>query len=340
MTEIVNTELPGEIDITATLVERIVERLSEVLSCSRDVIELAVATCTAGGHLLLEDVPGVGKTTLAKALSTAIGGSSKRIQFTPDLMPSDVTGVSIYVQSSDVFEFHPGPLFANVVIADEINRANPKTQSAMLQAMGEGQVSADGHTYELPQPYCVIATQNPIELEGTYPLPEAQLDRFMACTDFGYPSAEAEAQMVSSHSGVQPLSTLQQVCSLEEMRAIRQRCSQVNISTIMADYIVAIVAATRHHPSCRFGASPRASLHLAAMSRARALAQDRDYVIADDVQIMAPSVIAHRLVIAGNDYRAASSPQAVDIVREILSQVPVPTARDARITGATRFALP
>ena len=339
MSEITKTGMPDDIDTSAMLVEHIVESLTEVLSCSRDVIELAVATCTAGGHLLLEDVPGVGKTTLAKALSTAIGGSSKRIQFTPDLMPSDVTGVSIYVQSADLFEFHPGPLFANVVIADEINRANPKTQSAMLQAMGEGQVSADGKTYELPQPYCVIATQNPIELEGTYPLPEAQLDRFMACTDFGYPSADAESRMVSSHSGVQPLSALKQVCTLEEMRAIRLRCSQVNISGPVADYIVAVVSETRHHPSCRFGASPRASLHLAAMSRARALAQDRDYVIPDDVQVMAPSVIAHRLVIAGNDYRAASSPQAVDIVRDILSQVPAPTARTARITGTTAISL-
>ena len=329
MSERLSAALPDFVDAehSAALIERIVERLAQVLSCSRQVIELAVTTFVAGGHLLLEDVPGVGKTTLAKALSIAIGGSSRRIQFTPDLMPSDVTGVSIYTQASDVFEFHPGPLFANVVIADEINRANPKTQSAMLEAMGEGQISADGKTYVLPQPFFVVATQNPIELEGTYPLPEAQLDRFMTCTRFGYPRPEDESRMVSSSTDIHPLEGLEQLCTVEEIRTVRRRCAEVTIGEAVATYIVAIMEQTRNEPECRFGASPRASLHLAAMARARALGQGRDYVIPDDVRILAPAVIAHRLVMESNDYRSATSPHAIGIIESILANVPVPTAR-------------
>lgn len=333
MSERLSTALPSAVnsDASADLIERIVGRLAGVLSCSRQVIELAVTTFVAGGHLLLEDVPGVGKTTLAKALSIAVGGSSRRIQFTPDLMPSDVTGVSIYTQASDVFEFHPGPLFANVVIADEINRANPKTQSAMLEAMGEGQISADGETYILPQPFFVVATQNPIELEGTYPLPEAQLDRFMTCTRFGYPRPDDESHMVSSSTGIHPLQGLEQVCTVEEIRDLRRRCTKVGIGEAVAAYIVSIVTQTRNMPECRFGASPRASLHLAAMARARALSQGRDYVIPDDVRILAPAVIAHRLVIEANDYRAATSPRSIEIVEHILDDLPAPTARDGHV---------
>ena len=189
---------PAPTEESTTLANALIDALDAVLSCSRSVVELAVATFIAGGHLLLEDVPGVGKTTLARALGTAIGGDTRRIQFTPDMLPGDLTGVSVYNQRTGSFDFHPGPLFANIVIADEVNRANPKAQSAMLEAMGEGQVSADGRTWPLPDPFFVVATQNPIELEGTYPLPEAQLDRFMACTGFGYPTAEAECAMLTS----------------------------------------------------------------------------------------------------------------------------------------------
>lgn len=311
---------------SAEAVARLVDALAGVLSCSREVIELAVDTFAAGGHLLLEDVPGVGKTTLARALSLAIGGSSRRIQFTPDMLPSDLTGVSIYEQSTGGFTFHPGPLFANIVIADEVNRANPKAQSAMLEAMGEWQISVDGTTHALPDPYFVVATQNPIELEGTYPLPEAQLDRFMTCTSFGYPDARAEAAMLTAEHASRPLEGLEQVCSPDDMRAIRRAVERVRLAQPVADCIVALAAATRTHDQVRYGASPRGSLHLAAMARAHAFAQGRDFVLPDDVQRMAVPVLAHRLVLGGVGYGMASLAQAREIVAGIVAGVAAPRA--------------
>ncbi|WP_241217092.1 AAA family ATPase [Bifidobacterium goeldii] len=311
----------------------IVDALAAVLSCSRDVIELAVATFVAGGHLLLEDVPGVGKTTLARALSIAIGGSSHRIQFTPDLLPSDLTGVSVYSQATGCFDFHPGPLFANIVIADEVNRANPKAQSAMLEAMGERRISVDGNTYDLPDPYFVVATQNPIELEGTYPLPEAQLDRFMTCMSFGYPSASAEAAMLTGEHTFEPLATLRQVCTIEQIRWLRAECRKVMLASPLADYIVALVTATRDHDGVRYGASPRGSLNIAALARARALAEGRGFVMADDVQAVAVPVLAHRLVLSETGYGLSSMEHARAVIDDIVDRTPVPRADAARASA-------
>ncbi|MCH9276202.1 AAA family ATPase [Bifidobacterium amazonense] len=311
---------------SATIIANVVDALDDVLSCPREVIELAVCTFAAGGHLLLEDVPGVGKTTLARALARAMGGESRRIQFTPDLLPSDLTGVSIYSQGSGRFDFHPGPLFTNIVIADEVNRANPKAQSAMLEAMGERQITVDGTTYALPDPYFVVATQNPIELEGTYPLPEAQLDRFMACTSFGYPNAEVESAMLTGEHVMQPLEGLHEVCSLDDMRALRGSVADVALAPQIADYIVALVDATRDREGVRYGVSPRGSLHLAIMARARALAAGRMFVVPDDVQALAVPVLAHRLVLDGVGYGTTTMDSARRVIREIVDAVPAPRA--------------
>lgn len=302
------------------------DALDDVLSCSREVIDLAIQSFAAGGHLLLEDVPGVGKTTLARALSLAIGGEAHRVQFTPDMLPGDLTGVGIYDRATGRFDFHPGPLFANIVIADEVNRANPKTQSAMLEAMGEGSVSVDGVTHPLPDPFFVVATQNPIELEGTYPLPEAQLDRFMVCASFGYPSAAVEAAMLMGASGRDPLAGLTPVCGLDEARAVRLAAAQVALSQPVADYIVALVSSTRSAAGIRYGASPRAGLHLAAMSRARALVDGRDFVLPDDVRALAAPVLAHRLVLEDAGYGASASTRARERIEELVAEIPAPRA--------------
>ncbi|PLS25098.1 MoxR family ATPase [Bifidobacterium imperatoris] len=311
---------------SAAALVHIADALASALSSSREVIDLVVTTFAAGGHLLLEDVPGVGKTTLARAMGQAIGGRARRIQFTPDLLPSDLTGVSIYSRDSHEFEFHPGPLFANIVIADEINRANPKTQSAMLEAMSEGQISVDGNTHTLPNPYLVIATQNPIELEGTYPLPEAQLDRFMTCSSFGYPSAKAEAAMLTATDWSNPLERVAQICSAEEAGRLRDAVRTVVIADAVADYIVALTRATRIREDVRYGASPRASLHLAAMARARAFINGRDYVLPDDVQTLAVPVLAHRLVLDDAGFGSSDLEHARQIIADIVSSTPVPRA--------------
>jgi MoxR-like ATPase len=320
-----------------SLAKDLVDALAAVLSCSRHVIELAVITFLAGGHLLLEDVPGVGKTTLARAMSIAIGGSARRIQFTPDLLPSDLTGVSIYDQSTETFIFHQGPLFANIIIADEINRANPKTQSAMLEAMGEQKISVDGDTYDLSDPYFVVATQNPIELEGTYPLPEAQLDRFMVCTSFGYPDAHAESQMLATSNGMDPLRDLRQVCTREQVLVARESCAAVHMDSDIADYIVELVRSTRHQEDVSYGASPRGSLYLASLARARAFAEGRSFVLADDVQALAVPVLAHRLVLRDAEYGIPSMLQARSIMERIVSSVAVPRAeRQSGTTDSSR----
>ncbi|OXN01515.1 MoxR-like ATPase [Bifidobacterium vansinderenii] len=306
--------------------QRIIDALAGVLSCSREVIELTVTVLCAGGHLLLEDVPGVGKTTLARALGQCVGGTVHRIQFTPDMMPSDLTGVNVYDQRAQRFEFHPGPLFADIVIADEVNRANPKTQSAMLEAMAERQISVDGVTRRLPEPYLVLATQNPIELEGTYPLPEAQLDRFMARTSIGYPTHDAEhAMLLGTHAG-EPLTDLRPVCSTLELADVLSRVRSVHVSEPVADYIVSIVRATREHPDVRFGASPRAGLNLLAMARARAYIDGRDFVTPNDVKTLAVVVLAHRLVPRSMTGSVASSDQCARIVTSVLDSVPAPDA--------------
>ncbi|NEG55017.1 AAA family ATPase [Bifidobacterium platyrrhinorum] len=304
----------------------IAEALHDALSCPPDVIELAVITFAAGGHLLLEDVPGVGKTTLARALARAIDGDVSRIQFTPDMLPGDLTGVSVWSRRDDRFAFHPGPLFANIVIADEINRANPKTQSAMLEAMNERQVSVDGATHPLPDPYFVVATQNPIELEGTYPLPEAQLDRFMTCTAFGYPNADSEAAMITAPDWSHPLDRVDRVCRIEDAAAVREGTRRVAVSKPVADYIVALARGTRRHDGVRYGASPRASLALAAMARARAFIDGRDYVIPDDARMLAVPVLAHRLVLDDAGFAGESLERARAIIADIVRATTVPRA--------------
>lgn len=301
----------------------IVDTLDAVLNCPRTVIELAVMTVAAGGHLLLEDIPGVGKTTLARAMAKVMAGSVRRVQFTPDMLPSDLTGVSVFDRHAESFVFRPGPLFANIIIADEVNRANPKTQSAMLEAMAERQISADGETHKLPDPFFVVATQNPIELEGTYPLPEAQLDRFMTCTSIGYPQEDAEITTIAGMQVDDPLASVSSVCSLDDIVSLRRAVSHVHVSTSIAQYIVAIARATRDHDEIRFGASPRAALALAAMARAQAVMQHRDFVIVDDVRSLVIPVLAHRMVLTSRASRGGND-RSASILTKIVNDVPTP----------------
>ncbi len=266
--------------------------ISSVIEGKAEQIDLTIA----GGHLLIEDVPGVGKTMLAKALGRAIDCRVRRIQFTPDLLPSDITGVSVYNQDTREFEFKPGGVFANIVVGDEINRASPKTQSALLEAMEERQVSVDGRTHRLPPPFMVVATQNPIEMEGTYPLPEAQRDRFMARIEMGYPTRGAELEMLGSHGAANPLASLQAVTDGATVTRLAAGISEVHVAQPVKEYIVDIMEATRLSSDLRLGASPRAGLQLLRAVRVRAAMDGRDYVIPDDVQALLAPVLAHRVL--------------------------------------------
>jgi MoxR-like ATPase len=276
----------------------------------------------AEGHLLIEDVPGVGKTMLAKALARSIDSTVKRIQFTPDLLPSDVTGVSIYNRETRQFEFRPGGIFANIIVGDEINRASPKTQSALLECMEERQVTVDGTTYELTAPFMVIATQNPIEMEGTYPLPEAQRDRFMARVSMGYPVARSELAMLDSHSAANPLDDLDPVTDAAEIAKLVDTVRTVYVSEPVKRYAIDITAATRRSPELRLGASPRATLHLVRAARAHAALNGRDYVIPDDLQLLAVPVLAHRLITGLEAQMAGRVPDQV--IASLLRTLPVP----------------
>jgi MoxR-like ATPase len=290
-----------------------------------DVVHLAVAVLLAEGHLLLEDVPGVGKTMLAKALAQSIGCTARRIQFTPDLLPSDITGVSVYNQERQDFEFKPGAVFSNVVVGDEINRASPKTQSALLECMEERQVTVDGVTYRLPPPFIVVATQNPVEMEGTYPLPEAQQDRFMARVSMGYPSAEAELEMLDRHGAVDPLASLAPVADPEMIRRLIAITRTVYAADAVKEYVVALVRATRTANDLQLGASPRSALHLLRAARAQAAMQGRPHVLPDDVQALVHPVLAHRLLTTTNAMLARRT--AENVLDGILASVPVPRAR-------------
>ncbi|GAB2481655.1 MoxR family ATPase [Luteococcus sediminum] len=270
--------------------------IESVIEGKTDQVNIALAVLLAEGHLLVEDVPGVGKTMLARALGRSIDCSVRRLQFTPDLLPSDITGVSVYNQESREFEFKPGAIFANIVVGDEINRASPKTQSALLEAMAERQVSADGITHHLASPFMVVATQNPVEMEGTYPLPEAQRDRFMARIEMGYPTRASELDMLDSHGATSPLEELHPVTDADTVVDLARTVKTVYVAPVVKDYIVGVVAATRQSKDLRLGASPRASLHLLRIVRAQAALAGRDYVIPDDVQALAPVVLGHRLL--------------------------------------------
>ncbi len=298
------------------------DQIGRAIVGKQETIEETVLGLLCGGHILIEDVPGVGKTTLAKAVARTIGGDFRRIQFTPDLLPSDITGSSIYNQNTQDFEFRPGPLFANVVLVDEVNRATPKTQAALLEAMEEHQVSSDGVTHKLPSPFFVLATQNNIEMTGTYPLPEAQLDRFFARVSLGYPSRESEGDILRQQQTAHPVETLEQVATLEELQVAQQACKEVFVHDSVRDYIVDIVRATRETSQLVLGASPRGSLYLMQAAQAKAATQGEKYVRPDDVRSVATLVLGHRVIVRG-EIRARGM-GGDDIIRNLLDTVPAP----------------
>ena len=299
----------------------IVRNVRTVIQGNESAIRHAVTCLIAGGHLLIEDVPGVGKTSLGKAVAASVDCRHRRIQFTSDLLPSDVTGVSVFDRNTSAFEFRPGPIFANIVLADEINRTPPKTQSALLEAMEERQVTVEGTTYELPEPFMVIATQNPIEPEGTYPLPVSLLDRFLMLIHLGYPDPTAEVDLLVRHGVDDPLLDLKAVASPEQVLELAQRVREVHCSEAVQRYIVDLANATRTHPAVLLGMSPRAALALQRAARAWAVLHGRDFVVPDDVKVLALPVIGHRLEL--RTARTAGSDHVVAVVNELLAKVPV-----------------
>ena len=307
----------------AEAVERIVGNVERAVAGKREGVLLAVATLLAGGHVLIEDVPGVGKTLLAKALARSIAGDFRRIQFTPDLLPADVTGTNVYNQGEGAFEFCAGPVFANIVLADEINRASPKTQSALLEAMEESSVTVDGVTRRLPEPFGVVGTQNPVEHEGTYPLPHAELDRFMVKMALGYPDGEAEMDLLRLSED--PVADLGPVVSLATFARMRRLAGEVYASEAVLRYVVSVTKATRKHEAIYLGASPRASRMLLGAAKAHAAARGRSYCIPDDVKALAPHVLSHRIIAygAGSSRNGSGEARAAGVVRELLSSVPV-----------------
>jgi MoxR-like ATPase len=312
----------------ADLFNLIADNVGRVIQGKADVIDLVLLAVVSEGHLLLEDVPGVGKTSMAKALAASIDGTFGRMQFTPDLLPSDVVGVSVFDRSTNRFEFRPGPVFANVVLADEINRASPKTQSALLESMAEGQVTVDGHTYTLPPPFLVIATQNPIEHEGTYPLPESQLDRFLMRVSMGYPSRQAELEILTAHAESGALDDLRPVVSAIQVQAMATAVRRIHMADALLGYLVDLAGASRRHPALALGMSPRATLSLQRVARARAAAAGRGYVTPDDIKALARPVLGHRLLITPEAQLQGMSTD--DALNELLRSVPVPSGATAR----------
>lgn len=301
---------------------RIIENVAKVIVGKTTVVEQALATLVAQGHILVEDVPGVGKTTLSKALAISIGCSFQRIQFTPDLLPSDVTGISVYNPQSGDFNFRPGPIMSQVVLADEINRATPKTQAALLEAMEEHQVTVDGVTHPLPPPFMVVATQNPIEYEGTFPLPEAELDRFLMRLSLGYPDFAEEMAIIERQEQTHPIDSLEPVARPEEVVRMQEAAKQVYVDRLVRHYIVTLTEATRSHRDVALGASPRATLGLFRTARALALVQDRDYVVPDDIKMLAPAALSHRIVLSPAARMRGIRSEVV--VNELLNQINVP----------------
>jgi MoxR-like ATPase len=314
----------ADLDTLARVTGRIRRGIETVIEGKPEVSKLALVVLLSEGHLLIEDVPGVGKTMLSKALARSIDCTVRRIQFTPDLLPSDVTGVSIFNQDTRQFEFRPGGVFANIVVGDEINRASPKTQSALLECMEERQVTVDGATYHLDTPFMVIATQNPIEMEGTYALPEAQRDRFMARVSMGYPVEAAEIAMLDTHTAANPLDDLEPVADAAEIRKLIDIVAEVYVSEAVQRYAVAISTATRSSPELMLGASPRATLHLVRAAKASAALSGRDYVIPDDVLGLASQVLSHRMLTTVEASMSGRTPEAA--LRHIVAGVPMPEA--------------
>ena len=313
---------PAAVASSAETVERLVENLARVVHAPADTLRLIVLALVAEGHVIVEDFPGVGKTMLAKSLARSLDLEFSRIQFTPDLLPSDVTGVNVFNQRTNEFEFRQGPVFANVLLVDEINRASPKTQAALLEAMQESQVTIDGESYVLDRPFMVIATQNPIEYEGTYPLPEAQLDRFSMKLSLGYPQLADEARMLNEQTTEPPLDTLAAVATLGEVTAAIEEARSLFVEESLNRYVVALLRHTRGSSRLALGASPRSGIALLRVSKARALAEGRDYVLPDDVKAIARPVLAHRLILAPEARSAGLT--AEEIVGEAVEQTPVP----------------
>ncbi|MBP7964845.1 MAG: MoxR family ATPase [Caldilineaceae bacterium] len=311
--------------VVQTISDRVLSNVRQVIVGKDQEIQLTLLALLCEGHLLIEDVPGVGKTMLARAIARSIGCSFRRIQFTPDMLPSDVTGVSVFNQKSMEFEFRPGPVMAQIVLTDEINRATPKTQSALLEAMEERQVTVDGITRKMARPFLVLATQNPIEYEGTFPLPEAQVDRFMMRIRLGYPGKQDEINVLSRQADHHPIEDVEQVVSLAELLAAQDAIKAVYVDDLVKEYIVDLVTATRNHADIYLGASPRGSLALFKTSRAWAALQGRDYVLPDDIKLLAEVTLAHRLIVSPSARIKNVDPR--QIIEDILKSVPVPGAK-------------
>ena len=305
----------------AQTLHQLIDNIERVIVGKREVIELVVVGLLADGHVLIEDIPGLGKTTLARALAKSVHGEFKRLQFTPDLLPSDVTGVSMFNQQTQQFEFHPGPIFANIVLADEINRTTPRTQSALLECMQEGQVTVDGVMRPLPKPFFVVATENPIEFQGTYPLPEAQVDRFLMKVDVGYPDRAHEAEIVKRQFKQHPIEGLRPAIEVADLIQLQQLASDVHLKDDLVDYMVALVAATREHPDVKLGVSPRGSIALMRAARALALVTGRNYVAPNDVKRLAYPVLGHRIQLQPT--AGIKGLTVKDLVNQLLSSVPV-----------------
>ena len=315
-------------EVVKRLANQVGNNVNKVIIGKHEVVEQTLLALLCQGHILIEDVPGTGKTILARAVARSIGCSFRRIQFTPDMLPSDITGVSVFNQKTREFEFRPGPVFAQIVLSDEINRATPKTQSSLLEAMEERQVTVDGQTYPLDEPFLVLATQNPIEYEGTFPLPEAQLDRFMIRINIGYPDKESEIAILGAQQFVHPITTLEQVVSQAELLAAQEAVKQIYADDLIKEYIINLCVATRDHPDVYLGASPRGSLALYRTSQAMAAIRERDYIIPDDVKALAEATMAHRLIISPAARIKNVDPK--EVVQDILSSVRVPGARVGR----------
>lgn len=318
-----NNENPS-MRIVAEVTERIAQNVGQVIIGKRNEVRLAILGLLCRGHILIEDIPGVGKTMMARALAKAIGCSFNRIQFTPDMLPSDITGVSIYNQSTNEFEFRPGPIMAQIVLADEINRATPKAQAALLEAMEEKQVTVEGVTYQMQTPFMILATQNPIEYEGTFPLPEAQLDRFLIRIQMGYPSPAEEITILSSQQYQHPINNLQQVISVDDLLAAQRAVTEVYVAEEVKQYIIDLVTASRRHSDVYLGSSPRGSLALFRAAQARAAMAGRDYVIPDDVKALAEVTLAHRIIMGPS--ARIKDVTSRNVVQDLLQTVPVPGA--------------